>query len=368
MTPLEILLRLREPKAYEVWAAGLHTELYPEPGNLPGIEGRKEFSINSLGIRGEEPPKDGTFRILALGSSTTESLYFDDSEVWTKLVEDKLNASSRHRVWVGNVGRAGHGTRENMVQVRRLLAQPPAMDAIVLLPGATDFLDYLAHAPHYERMTPVEILRSAAVERRAFMRIPPKADGSWVRGTAIGRRFWVHTYTEPIGLHFEQDSFARIYPQLRALRHQARIFRRKLPDLDPPLHEFRDNLSWIIAWASQHRVRVVLMTQPYLWHASMPASERSMLWMGRVDTAPKAKGRREYYSASAMAAGISRFNAVTMQLCHETKAKCIDLAKLVPQRALNFCDDLHFSEVGNRLAASVIAGRLSKRVSLIRER
>lgn len=70
--------------------------------------------INSHGLRDREydyskPP--GTFRILALGDSYTESLQFDLEKTWPKLLERRLNEQSgRFKYEVINAGRSAMGT------------------------------------------------------------------------------------------------------------------------------------------------------------------------------------------------------------------------------------------------------------------
>lgn len=56
------------------------TEIAP---GLPGMSGRHVFSTNNLGFRGDAlaiPKPAGEFRVFAIGGSTTECLYLDDTE------------------------------------------------------------------------------------------------------------------------------------------------------------------------------------------------------------------------------------------------------------------------------------------------
>ncbi|MCK4235621.1 MAG: hypothetical protein KAX38_00785, partial [Candidatus Krumholzibacteria bacterium] len=55
----------------------LHITFEPSPEIMPGVEGRSRFLVNSRGIRGDEFLPDDTYRILAIGGSTTECHYLD---------------------------------------------------------------------------------------------------------------------------------------------------------------------------------------------------------------------------------------------------------------------------------------------------
>ena len=68
-------LKMEYPPNIQIFTEG-------EPG-LPGISGRKVYSTNNLGYRGEDlaiPKPAGEFRIFLVGGSTVECFYLDDSE------------------------------------------------------------------------------------------------------------------------------------------------------------------------------------------------------------------------------------------------------------------------------------------------
>ena len=74
----------------------LDLEFATEDGLL-GFENYKEptkFTINNYGFRGDElnmPKPNSEYRIFAIGGSSTESLYIDDKDVWTQILQENLN-------------------------------------------------------------------------------------------------------------------------------------------------------------------------------------------------------------------------------------------------------------------------------------
>lgn len=68
----EIVLRAIAPTAYYVWRPGRRAITNPSPDVMPGTSGRKRFSINDWGIRGDGFSDDQDYRILAIGGSTTQ--------------------------------------------------------------------------------------------------------------------------------------------------------------------------------------------------------------------------------------------------------------------------------------------------------
>lgn len=123
-----------------VWGPNLQIQYYTDEYSLIGIEGPTNWTTNSLGIRGRElsDSPESEYRILTVGSSTTECVYLDDSKEWPHKIEEFLgNTSDGRRVWVGNIGKSGCTTREN---IQHLLNVPDKVDAdmVIVLPGSMD--------------------------------------------------------------------------------------------------------------------------------------------------------------------------------------------------------------------------------------
>ncbi len=118
----------------------LKEQYYTDESSLIGIQGPTNYTTNSLGIRGADmsDSRESEYRILTVGSSTTECEYLDDQNEWPHKVEELLNETSDGRkVWVGNIGVSGSSTREN---IRQLLSVPDEVDAdmVIVLPAAGD--------------------------------------------------------------------------------------------------------------------------------------------------------------------------------------------------------------------------------------
>jgi hypothetical protein len=72
---------------YYPWLPNLHRIFRPDPNIMPGVQGESNFIVNSQGVRGDEFSPDDDYRILAIGGSTTECLYLDQTEAWPYLVQ-----------------------------------------------------------------------------------------------------------------------------------------------------------------------------------------------------------------------------------------------------------------------------------------
>jgi len=87
----EVAFRLVEPREtpYRVWRPNTGQVFHPRPEVMPGIQAPPGSPSTRSGWRAREVNAgDRTeYRILAIGGSTTECLYLDDSKAWPFLLE-----------------------------------------------------------------------------------------------------------------------------------------------------------------------------------------------------------------------------------------------------------------------------------------
>ena len=77
---------------------------------LPGISGKHLITTDSKGFRTTkyiQYDKEDTFRVFAVGGSTTEQIYLDDQKTWTHLLQQNLSESLSSNVEVINTGVSG---------------------------------------------------------------------------------------------------------------------------------------------------------------------------------------------------------------------------------------------------------------------
>ena len=347
----EVVLRGLSRDVFYVWPPRLRQEFHPSPEIMPGVSGVSRFEINSLGLRGDELSEGRDLRILAVGGSTTECLYLDQTEAWPSLLQALLGP----RVWVGNAGRSGAHTRHHRLQAEELLEQLPRIDTVIVLTGINDLSLRLSQD---EAWKPFDFNSPDAVSgltREAFAVRPPRfADGPVYKRTALWQALG------KLGLLVRsrgttQDDRGRVYEAWRRRRRESPRLRQRLPDLGPALAEYAENLRAIARSAAGHRARVVFVTQPALWRDGLPPDLERLLWMGGVGRFQKESGH-EYYSVSALAAGMDAYNRTLLATCRRIpEAVCVDLAARVPRDATVFYDDVHFNEAGSRRVARILA-------------
>jgi lysophospholipase L1-like esterase len=348
------------PEHFGVWPAHLDLTLHPAPGALPGVDGPSRFTTNADGLRAEARRPEHAYRILAIGGSTTESLYLDDTETWPHLLQQRLGAArGRADVWVGNAGKSGLNSRHHVVQALQLLPQLPQMDVVLVLAGVNDLHHRLSLDTDFRPIDQEPRSAFADLYARAFD-VRPAPQPLW-QPVQLARRVaqllarWGGE-AEPVELI--QDDAGRVYEKWRRHRSEATRWRSALPNLDSALREYAANLHTIADIAQRHGARVVFVTQPVMWDAQLGAAERALLWLGGVGEFQREPGH-EYYRAEALAEGMARYNTALLEVCAVRGLDCVDLAGALPRDTRSFYDDCHFNEAGSRRVATLLAEHLA---------
>jgi lysophospholipase L1-like esterase len=363
---VEVASRWLLPDGFFVWPPDFTATFDAGDVIRHGVEFPGKLTINSNGMRGDLPSDSTEFRVLAIGGSTTICVYLDDSKVWPYLVQERINDALGEEVaWVGNVGRPGHSTDEHVLQVEKLLAQDPEIDAVVLLVGINDLLRFLPRAKKPNQKSSWEMLDPQAKLRRAFSLFPGWDDDTpWYLRNFVARTWHFLTW-HPLPLHGEggvrpMDEKGEWVAYLRRHRARASVLLPELPDLRIGIEHYVENLNRIVDAAREEGVRVVFVTQPTLWRAGLSLAAKETLWAGGPPWNEMRYGD-PYYSAEALADGMKQYNDALMDVCRGRQLECLDAAAVMPRNVDVFYDDTHFTEHGSALLAGLLADHLLER-------
>ena len=352
------------PTGWFVFPPGLRREFEPREEIMPGVRGLSRFVVNSLGVRGDEPGAAHTLRMLAVGGSTTQCLYLDQTEAWPQRLQELLTgrAGPDVRVWVGNAGKAGRRLVEHRLQLEQILPAHPELDTVLLLVGANDVNRRLNEDVRY---APPDLgrpeVREAILDRafdvrpRPYALLPPRHSAVWGLVARARRSLEIRRHWQMI-----EDERGSNYELWRRHRAQATRIRDRLPDLGPALDAYAGDLAAVLALARAHGVRVVFMTQPSIYRPDLPEREARLLWMGWVGERQSDPGQ-EYYSVAALAEAYAAFNRKLLAFCREAGADCLDLARRLPRDTRSFYDDIHLNEAGAERVARALADHLAAR-------
>ncbi len=355
----EIVLRFALPVSYYIWTPHLEVVLKPDHDIMPGISGQSRFAINSTGFRGDELSPSHTNRILAIGGSTTECFYLDQSETWPYLLQKKLTENTSHNVWVGNAGISGRTSRNHLTAMQYLPLSEMRIETIILLMGVNDLSKRLSRDKNFDPnflSKPEAAMKLIDETFTGGNHLYPndpffKKTALWrmlrkVKGVVLGKKVQGYGYL--------QDETGKMYVTWRKHRQQAAEIRNELPDLSLALEEYARNIHKMIDIAQEKSVRLIFLTQPTMWTPSLSKELDALLWMGGIGDFQKEYGK-VYYSSEALAKGMDKYNNILLEICRERQVECIDLSSILEKDTTVFYDDDHFNESGAEKLSTVLS-------------
>jgi lysophospholipase L1-like esterase len=352
----EIILNFIFPShnKYCLWLPCRKAIFKPYPQVMPGVSGNAVFATNSQGVRGDELTDKQHIRILAVGGSTTECLYIDQQKTWSYILQNNLSSAYGQDVWVGNIGRSGLSTTGNLIELKYLLPQYRKIDLIIALVGFNDFQSALLNTFISNS------LKSDQEKIGMVFVVRPSPKGRFYENSALWRTIYaIINYCSRKNRDVVEDSVGSWYIGARRARKMAQATIDTLPDLSADLKVFENNVDGMIDLARQRSIRIIFLTQPYIWSKNLTPAENDLLWFGF------AEDKKKYYSTGALIQGLEKFNSRLREICMRRNVECIDLASLIPHDTSAFYDDVHFNGGGCQKVADIISGCIiGKRIKI----
>lgn len=323
-----------------VWPPNLEYVFNPDPAIFQGISGESHFTINQFGYRGPQIKNHANeYRILIVGGSTSECLYLDDGETWPQKVMDKLGETKDGRkVVTMNIGKSGHGIRNNILALK-YLPEYYEPDAIIVLAGANDALFKLSRKNAWKPFNESEFNNT---EKYTFTVSP----GYTWKSSYL---YKISNAINPSEKEIKpQDEIGNTLAENRQKRQDAENWITQMPNLSESLKDYQKNLERMGELAKEKKSTLLLLTQPTLWKEEMSAEEDASLWM-TYDFG------EWYYPTETMTSVMEEYNKALLTVCNENKEiRCLDLEKNVPKTLNYMYDDMHFNEQGAEFVAEEI--------------
>ena len=321
-------------------------ELKPDLKVLPGVSPKVTFSINQFGFRNTRmetlrKPK-GEIRIFAVGGSTTECLYLDDTDAWPEVLHRALSVKAPG-VNVINAGHSGDTTRDHIAQLAQHIV-PFQPNVVLFLVGINDLRlhmepDYSPTRRDANSLIPEEkssfglLVKSRIADVSQIARLAILVQRGRLKEDARGN---------PV-----QDTQGEWVQKAREELQQMPL-RAVDPDgvLKP---EFEENLRTLVGITRSAGAEPVFLTQPVIWGAP-PGEWEKLLWVSSHGRIPQAQ----------LWAMLEKFNEVTRRVAAELDVPLVDLARTLPKTTEVFYDDDHYTVAGAERVAEQVARAFEK--------
>jgi len=275
-------------------------------------------------------PLPNAYRILVLGGSTTYGSRLERNEAYPAVLESLLREHYPDRpIQVFNAGVPWHTTMHSLLRY------------------VSRFSDWNPHV---------------VIVLHAFNDIFQASEGRLSSGTyrndyghffgALGNRVNPDDrFSDLVGSALTKNWLTRtLYSDFRDAPEEQ--FRPKV-DLTRSLPTFRHNLQQITRRVTQDGARLVLATQPYLYHDDMTTEERDSLFYDYY--------YRDYAvvpSIDEQVAAMDAYNATVRELAGDPDIMLVDLEQYLPKSSEWMYDDVHYTAPGAATVARILFDRL----------
>ncbi len=350
---------VRHRSGYYVWPPGKRLEVRLDREVFPDGERSVRFDVNADGERGGDVPNpDGLYRILATGGSATECYALDQATSWPGALEvllrapDKLHALGARRVHVGNIGRSYIGSAELDFVLERVLPQYRRLDAIVIMVGAADVVQWLEDgAP--PSLPPVHIPAGKIFSRHPEQRFGWKPS-QWAL-IEVGRRLR-RSLLRPQEVEERAGAW---YATARRMRAEAKEMRTTVPDPAVMVDRFEHYFRRVLNRAKGHAERVIVARQPW-FEKDYTAAEAAHFWhagLGKAWQGPITV----YYGLEVVNRLMGLVDSRAAAVAVECGVEQVDLQSLVTPGLQHYYDHTHFTPAGAAVVAEALVAALTRK-------
>jgi lysophospholipase L1-like esterase len=288
----------------------------------PRLDPQIVFSKNSVGFRGEDPPRDFDSRLhlLAVGGSTTECWYLSDGKDWP-LVLGRLLAADFDGLWLNNAGLDGHSSFGHLVLMKQLVAKLRPR-VVLFLVGVNDVGRALLK-----------------LQDRALS--DPQAD---TVANRLGRQSVLFStllnlerraQAEKLQLGYREVDL-RATPKLLSGKARRAEALAGLAALAPA---YRERLAELVQVCRTAGIEPVFLTQPALYGPAIDPLTGVDLGALEVDRVRGMNGRMAWEQ-------LELYNQVARDLGRQREVLVVDLAQRMAKRSDFFYDYHHFTNQG----------------------
>jgi lysophospholipase L1-like esterase len=321
---------------------------------MPGISSNTVFTTDKMGFRTRQvidysQKKKNAKRIFFFGGSTADLAYLDDKEVFTYLLDEKLNQylNTKHNIEVEviNVARSGLASVNNHDQAQDLLRYQP--DYFVFFLGANDILENLRILLGCKNIS-IEHLTVGKNKRTLkyiLTRLPP-----------VNFIYRINKIIKEIRRGEIFDAGGKHYENFRQQRNKAHLI-KATPEINEVPEFYKTNVRAIGNLVEKNKVRTVFLTQPAMYTDNMPDNLDRFLWM-----TPGLCGFK--LSTKELAGLLERFNDVLRKEAMQNDyVDLIDLSRLLPRNTEIFYDDYHFNVHGSKKTSDFLFDYFENEIS-----
>lgn len=287
-----------------------------------------KWHLNEAGYRGPGL-RQGTFRIACIGSSETFGLYETAENEWPRQLERMLNQRSGTRGYeVIDAAYPGLSTGTSLLRLPQMLAAVhPQM--VVIYPSYTSYIENDQAQPW--PLTTTAKPRPKPEHTHFEWRISARTETFLKASVPDGVQNWIR------GLEVRRTA-------------QKTAAMERLPEQN--VTAFQTDLTRLVTELESQGIHVVLVTHANRFGKTVTPEE-----------APVLTAWRKFYPTIKEGGLLdmeARMSGVVREVGAQTRVPVVDGANLVPPGRVNFLEFVHFTDVGARTLATLVADEIGR--------
>jgi len=312
------------PKAindYITLAPNTFTKVEILGNTINGFIGINTISTDQKGfrsIREIDYQSDRYLRIFAIGGSTTEEIYSDDTETWTALLQDKLEVHIESPVEVINTGVSGIRAKHHLATLINTEEFHP--DYYIFLVGVNDWNHQISKKKNVDMITS-SIRDTILYKILKFLKPLPKIDRETV-----------------------QQNYGEYYSSQNDSLSRSDVRSISINQVD---EDYMNVMNKIAIRCNTGNYQCIFVSQPSAYSYEITENLKSKLWM----TPPNALYTFDLESLIQIS---SFYNSWLKNLAKVNNIAFCDLASQIEPSERFFFDDVHFNENGSNRVANVL--------------
>lgn len=272
--------------------------------------------------------REDTFRVLALGGSTTRGFKLPAPDAYPAVLERVLRERTGDaNIEVINAGQDWYTTKHSLINYVTY-AQAWDPDLVVVIHAINDIGRSFSH-PEYT------IGEYNAAYSNYYAQASDAAHGTPFEAYIERRYLRWFTYAWISSLRIRDYDFPPAF--YRSIR------------------PFRRNLEKLIDYVRADGADIMLVSQSFIYRESMAPEELAVSYREEIMSEKTGAISRRVASTGSLARAMTAFNSVTRSVAEQRSTMFVDAASIVPKDLRHHMDDVHHTALGARVLANAIA-------------
>ena len=330
---LEVFLRIYTPFEFRVKGDKImlstNISYNFENTNLKGVNKIVVHKKNSIGFRGEDPPKDflDRFTIITVGGSTTECFNLSEGSTWPDLLGKRLEINF-DKLWINNAGLSGQSTFGHVILMEDYIAKLQPTIALFLI-GSNDRTTFQTNK--YDQYFLRQGINTQSF--KSFIRTLAGSMSNYSEVFAVTYNLYRYMKARSANLDFLPSELTNMEIADLSEEDKKNIRHRFLNYNYEP---FRERLGKIVQISRNNNIEPIFVTQPFL--PGKAVDDIKIIDLAKIKT--------QDMNGELLSESYEVLYDIMRKFGEKEGVLVIDLAREMPKSSSYYYDLIHYTNKG----------------------